>query len=100
MHVYLGFTRSNNVLKLNTEFLLQIFCIIKNTIANHMNMKKDQSHTTQIISWGKLTAKNPTIFYYIFNMEHETITYKTLLTRALQYSTNYLTLSYAKLTNT
>ena len=100
MHVYLGFTRSNNVLMLNIEPLLQIFCGIKNTIVNHMNMKKDQSHTTQIISRGKLIAKNPTIFYCILSMDHEKITYKTLLTRALQYSANCLTQSYEKLTNT
>ena len=100
MHVYLGFTRSNNVLKLNTESLLQIFLGIKKTIANHMNMKKYQSHTTQIISQGKVKAKNPTIFYCILSMDHETITYKNLLTRAFQYVANCLTLPYAKLTNT
>ena len=79
MHVYLGFTRSNNVLKFNTESLLQIFFRIKNTIANHMNMKKDQSHTTQIISQGNITTKNPTIFYFILSMDQETITSKNLL---------------------
>ena len=59
-----------------------------------MNMKKCQSHTTQIISQGNLTTKTPlsSIVYYI--MDNETITYKTLLTRALNTSTNYLTLSY------
>ena len=59
-----------------------------------MNMKKDQSHTTQIISQGKLTAKTSlsSIVYYI--MDHESITYKTLLTRALSTSVNYLTLLY------
>ena len=88
------------MLNLNTESLLQIFVELKNKIANYISMKKDQSHTTQIISWGKLTARNPTIFYCILSMDHETITYKTLLTRALQYSANYLTLSYAKLTIT
>ena len=47
MHVYLGFTGSNNVLKLNTESLRQIFFGIKNTIANQMNMKKNQiTHNT------------------------------------------------------
>ena len=93
MHVYLGFIKSKNVLKLNIESLLKIFCGIKNTIANHMSMKKDQSHTTQIIFRGNITDKNPTIFYCIFNMGHEKITYKKLLTRALQYSANCLTLS-------
>ena len=77
-----------------------MFFRIKKKIANRMNMKKDQSHTTQIISWGKITDKNPTIFYCIFNMDHEAITYKSILTRALQYSANCLTLSYEKLNNT
>ena len=92
MHVYLGFTQSNNVLKLNIESLLQKFCGIKNTIGNHMNMKKDQSHTTQIIPGKSLQLKTPlsSIAYYI--MDHETITYKTLLTRALSTSANCLTL--------
>ena len=76
MHVYLRFTQSNNVINLNTESFLQIIFGIKNTIANHMNMKKDQSHTTQIISRGKLTTKNPNIFYGILSMHHEKITYK------------------------
>ena len=93
MHVYIGFNRYKNVPKLNTKSLLQIFCGIKNTIANHMNMKKDQSHTTQIISWGKIIVKNPTIFYCILSMDHETFTYKTLLTKSLNISTNFLTLS-------
>ena len=73
---------------------------IKNKIANHMSMKKDQSHTIEIIFRGKITDKNPTIFYCILNMGHEAITYKNILTRALQYSANCLTLSYAKLNNT
>ena len=73
MHLYLGFTQSNSLLKLNIESLLQIFCGIKNTIANHMNMKKYQSHI-KIISRRKLTAKNPTMFYCILSMDHETVT--------------------------
>ena len=68
MHVYLGFTRSNNVLKLNIESLQQIFCGIKNTIANHMNMKKDQSYTTQIVSWGNITAKKT--HYLLLHIKH------------------------------
>ena len=39
-------------------------------------MKKDQSHITHKILAGKDKAKNPTIFYYVYIMDHETITYK------------------------
>ena len=67
---------SNNVLKLNTESLLQIFCGIKNIIANHMKQRRINQATTQIISLGKFAAQNPTIFYCIFSMDHETMTYK------------------------
>ena len=70
MHVYLGFTRSNNMINLNTESLLQIFYGIKNnTIANHMKKRRiDQNHNTRY-SQGKLAAQNPSIIYYIFHKE-------------------------------
>ena len=70
VHVYLGFTRSNNLLKLNIESLLQIFCGIKNnTIANHMKQRKiDQNHNTRY-SRGKITTQNPSIIYCIFHKE-------------------------------
>ena len=60
--------QSNNVLKLNTESLLQINFGIKNTIANHMKQRRINQATTQIISQGKLAAQK-TIIHFIFNME-------------------------------
>ena len=70
MHGYLGLTWYNNVLKLNTESLLQIFCGIKNNaIANHMKQRRiDQNHNTRY-SQGKLTAQNLSIIYCIFHKE-------------------------------
>ena len=61
-----------------------------------MNMKKDQSHTTQIISRGKLTTKNPTIFYCILSMDHEISTMPFSSHKSLQNSVICLTLSSQK----
>ena len=61
MHVYLGLTRSNNVLNLNTESLLQIFCGIKNnTISNHMKQRrKNRSKPQHQILPGKAYCSKP-----------------------------------------
>ena len=48
-------------------------------IVNCKYMKKDQSHITQMFLPGKHKAKNPTIIYYVYIMDHETISYKTLI---------------------
>ena len=56
-------------------------------LANCKHMKKDQSHITQMFLPGKKKAKNPTIIYYIYIMDHETISYKTLIQElSLQYT--------------
>jgi hypothetical protein len=48
--------------------------------------KKDQSHITQVFLPRKHKAKNPTIIYYVYIMDHETISYKTLIQElSLQY---------------
>ena len=50
-------------------------------------MKKDQSHITQMFLLGKHKSKNPTIIYYVNIMDHETISYKTLLQElSVQYT--------------
>ena len=55
--------------------------------ANCNIKKKDQSHITQIFLSGKHKAKNPTIIYYVYIMDHETISYKTLIQElSIQYA--------------
>ena len=50
-------------------------------------MKKDQSHITHMFLPGKHKAKNPTIIYYVYIMDHETISYKTLIQElSVQYT--------------
>ena len=50
-------------------------------------MKKDQSHITHMFLLGKHKAKKPTILYYVYIMDHEAISYKTLLQElSLQYT--------------
>ena len=46
-------------------------------IANCNIKKKDQSHITQIFLPCNHKAKKPTIIYYVYIMDHETISYKT-----------------------
>ena len=48
-------------------------------IVNCKHMKKDHSHITHMFLPGKHKAKNPTIIYYVYIMDHETISYKTLI---------------------
>ena len=56
-------------------------------IANCNIKKKDQSHITQMFLPRKHKAKNPTIIYYVYIMDHETISYKTLIQELLvQYT--------------
>ena len=50
-------------------------------------MKKYQSHITQMFLPGKHKAKNPIIIYYVYIINHETISYKTLIQELLvQYT--------------
>ena len=56
-------------------------------ITNCKHMKKDQSHITQMFLPGKYKDKNPTIIYYVYIMDHETISYKTLIQElSVQYT--------------
>jgi hypothetical protein len=56
-------------------------------IANSNIKKKDQSHITQMFLPGKHKAKNLTIIYYVYIMDHETISYKTLIQEiSVQYT--------------
>ena len=52
-------------------------------IANCKYMKKDQSHITYMFLTGKHKAKNPTIIYYVYIMDHETISCKNLIQELL-----------------
>ena len=50
-------------------------------------MKEYQSHITQMFLLGKHKANNPTIIYYVYIMDHETISYKTLIQElSVQYT--------------
>ena len=50
-------------------------------------MKKDHSHITQMFLLGKHKAKNPTIIYYVYIMNHEKISYKNLIQElSVQYT--------------
>ena len=58
-----------------------------NLIANCKHMKKDQSHITQVFLPGKHKDKNPTMVYYVYIMDHERISYKTLIQElSVQYT--------------
>ena len=48
-------------------------------IANCNIKKKYQSHITNMFIPGKHKDKNPTIIYYVYIMNHETISYKNLI---------------------
>jgi hypothetical protein len=55
--------------------------------ANCNIKKKYQSHITQMFLPGKHKAKKPTIIYYVYIMDHETISYKTLIQEiSVQYT--------------
>ena len=62
---------------LNTKSVYLNIC--GNLIANCKDMKKDQSDITHMFLSGKHKAKNHTIIYYVYIMDHETISYKTLI---------------------
>ena len=62
---------------LNTKSFYLILC--GNLIFNCKHMKKNQSHITQMFLPRNHKAKKPTIIYYVYIMDHETISYKTLI---------------------
>jgi hypothetical protein len=78
---------------LNTESLLQIFLRnLKHDCQLQYQEERSITHNTDVFL-GKHKAKNPTIIYYVYIMDHETISYKTLIQElSIQY--NHLTLSY------
>jgi hypothetical protein len=72
---------------LNTELLLQIF--LQNLKHNRqLQYQEERSiiHNTDVLP-RKNKAKNPTIIYYVYIMDHETISYKNLIQELLvQYT--------------
>ena len=60
-------------------------------ITNCNIKKKDQSHITQMFFPGKHKYKNPTIIYYVYIMDLETISYKTLIQ---EFSVQYTIVSH------
>ena len=62
---------------LNTKSFYLNLC--GSLIANFKHMKKDQSHIKHMFLPGNYKAKNPTIIYYVYIMDHETISYKTVI---------------------
>ena len=62
---------------LNTESFYLNIC--RKLIANCKHMKKDQSHITQLFLPGNQKVKKPNIIYYVYIMDHETSSYKTLI---------------------
>ena len=56
-------------------------------IANCKHMNKDQSHITHMFLPENHKAKKPTIIYYVYIMDNETIPYKTLIQElSVQYT--------------
>ena len=70
---------------LNTKSFYLNLC--GNSIANYKHMKKYQSHITQMFLSGNHKAKNSTIIYYVYIMDHEKISYKNLIQElSVQYT--------------
>ena len=92
--------RSNNVLNLDTESLLQINCEIKHNFQSHEANKNQSNHNTNSFP-GKYCCSKP--HYLLFYIQHgymKQLNTTLILTSALLYSANCLTLSQIKLTNT
>ena len=72
---------------LNTESLLLIF--LRNLKHNRQLQYQEErsiTHNTYFLP-GKHKAKNPTIIYYVYIMDHETISYKILIQElSIQYT--------------
>jgi hypothetical protein len=72
---------------LNTKSLLQIF--LQNLKHNRQLQYQEEisiTHNTYVLP-GKHKDKNPTIIYYVYIMDHETISYKTLIQElSVQYT--------------
>jgi hypothetical protein len=64
---------------LNTESLLQIFLWnLKHDRQLQYQEERSITHNTDVLP-GNHKAKNPTIIYYVYIMDHETISYKNLI---------------------
>jgi hypothetical protein len=64
---------------LNTKSLLQIFLRnLKHDRQLQYQEERSITHNTSVLP-GKHKAKNPTIIYYVYIMDHKTISYKTLI---------------------
>ena len=64
---------------LNIESLLQIF--LRNLKHDHQLQYQEErsiTHNTDVLP-GQHKAKNPTIMYYVYIMDHKKISYKTLI---------------------
>jgi hypothetical protein len=72
---------------LNTKSLLQTFLWnLKHDRQLQYQEERSITHNTDVLL-GKHKAKNPTIIYYVYIMDHETISYKTLIQElSVQYT--------------
>ena len=61
--------RSSNVLKQDTESFYKSIAENKHNLQSQQVNKEENQTTTNIFSWGKLTAQSPSIFYCIFTKE-------------------------------
>ena len=87
-YVLPGFSLSNNYMPLlNTKSLLQIFLWnLKHDRQLQYQDERSITHNTDVLP-RKHKATNPTIIYYVYIMDHETISYKTLIQEiSIQYT--------------
>ena len=72
---------------LNTKLFLQIFLRnLKHDRQLQYQEERSITHKTYVLP-RKHKAKNPTIIYYVYIMDHETISYKTLIQElSVQYT--------------
>jgi hypothetical protein len=72
---------------LNTKLLLLKFLWnLKHDCQLQYQEERSITHNTYVLP-GKHKSKNPTIIYYVYIMDHETISYKTLIQELLvQYT--------------
>ena len=87
-YVLHGFSWSNNYMSLlNTKSLLLKFLRnLKHDLQLQYQEERSITHKTDVLL-GKNKAKNPIIIYYVYIMDHETISYKTLIQNlSVQYT--------------
>ena len=64
---------------------------LKHNRQSQYHEERSITHNIDNLPWGKHIAKNPTIIYYVYIMDHETITYKALIQ---ELSVHELTISH------